>query len=166
MDTENHRLLLTSSPAYNSFLKTTENYTLQIQRKYQVLFVYHVHESPRVRETPIPTSPSSTSSSPTSSSSIASSPKSPSLKSRVLLPTSHVPRPTSHVPRPTSHVLESQVPSSKSYVLEFQVLRPRVPSPTSPSSKSYVPEFHVPVSKSPSHFKSQPCYRATKYIPC
>ena len=130
MDAENHRLLLTSSPAYNSFLKTTENYTLQIQRKYQVLFVYHVPESPRVRETPSPTSPSSTSSSPTSSSSIASSPKSPSLKSRVL--------------RPTSHVLESQVPSSKSYVLEF----------------------HVPVSKSTSHFKSQPCYRATKYIPC
>ena len=149
MDAENHRLLLTSSPAYNSFLKTTENYTLQIQRKYQVLFVYHVHESPRVRETPIPTSPSSTSSSPTSSSSIASSPKSPSLKSRVLRPTSHVPRPTSHVPRPTSSSLKS-----------------RVPSPTSPSSKSYVPEFHVPVSNSPSHFKSQPCYRVTKYIPC
>ena len=125
MDAENHRLLLTSSPAYNSFLKTTENDTLQIQPKYQVLFVYHVPESPRVRETPSPTSPSSTSSSPTSSSS-----KSPSLKSRVL--------------RPTSHVLESQVSSSK----------------------SYVPEFHVPIFKSPSHFKSQPCYRATKYIPC
>ena len=158
MDAENHRLLLTSSPAYNSFLKTTENYTLQIQRKYQVLFVYHVHESPRVRETPSPTSPSSTSSSPTSSSSIASSPKSPSLKSRVLRPTSHVPRPTSHVPRPTSRVPRptSHVPRPTSHVLESQV----------PSSKSYVPEFHVPVSNSPSHFKSQPCYRATKYIPC
>ena len=33
MDAENRRLLLTSSPAYDSFLETTENYTLQIQRK-------------------------------------------------------------------------------------------------------------------------------------
>ena len=52
MDAENHRLLLTSSPAYNSFLKTTENDTLQIQPKYQVLFVYHVPES----QVPSPTS--------------------------------------------------------------------------------------------------------------
>ena len=33
MDAGNHRLLQTSSPAYYSFLETTENYTLQIQRK-------------------------------------------------------------------------------------------------------------------------------------
>ena len=39
MDVEKHRLQLTSSPAYNSFLETTENCSLQIQRKYQVLFV-------------------------------------------------------------------------------------------------------------------------------
>ena len=52
MDVEKHRLQLTSSPAYNSFLETTENCTLYIQRKYQVLFVYHVPESPS------PTSPS------------------------------------------------------------------------------------------------------------
>ena len=139
MDAENHRLLLTSSPAYNSFLKTTENDTLQIQPKYQVLFVYHVPESPRVRETPSPTSPSSTSSSPTSpsstsssptsSSSIASSPKSPSLKSRVL--------------RPTSHVLESQVPSSKSYV----------PSSTSqsPSARPTLSHCRVTVRQSIYH---------------
>ena len=130
MDAENHRLLLTSSPAYNSFLKTTENYTLQIQRKYQVLFVYHVPESPRVRETPSPTSPSSTSSSPTSSSSIASSPKSPSLKSRVL--------------RPTSHVLESQVPSSKSYVPSSTSQSPS-PRPTLSHSRVTVRQsiFHA-----------------------
>ena len=131
MDAENHRLLLTSSPAYNSFLKTTENDTLQIQPKYQVLFVYHVPESPRVRETPSPTSPSSTSSSPTctSSSSIASSPKSPSLNSRVL--------------RPTSHVLESQVPSSKSYV----------PSSTSqsPSARPTLSHSRVTVRQSIYH---------------
>ena len=36
MDAGNHRLLQTSSPAYYSFLETTENYTLQIQRKNQV----------------------------------------------------------------------------------------------------------------------------------
>ena len=130
MDAENHRLLLTSSPAYNSFLKTTENDTLQIQPKYQVLFVYHVPESPRVRETPSPTSPSSTSSSPTSSSSIASSPKSPSLKSRVL--------------RPTSHVLESQVPSSKSYVPSSTSQSPS-PRPTLSHSRVTVRQsiFHA-----------------------
>ena len=130
MDAENHRLLLTSSPAYNSFLKTTENDTIQIQPKYQVLFVYHVPESPRVRETPSPTSPSSTSSSPTSSSSIASSPKSPSLKSRVL--------------RPTSHVLESQVPSSKSYVPSSTSQSPS-PRPTLSHSRVTVRQsiFHA-----------------------
>ena len=36
MDAGNHRLLLTSSPAYYTFLETTENYTLQIQRENQV----------------------------------------------------------------------------------------------------------------------------------
>ena len=130
MDAENHRLLLTSSPAYNSFLKTTENDTIQIQPKYQVLFVYHVPESPRVRETPSPTSPSSSSSSPTSSSSIASSPKSPSLKSRVL--------------RPTSHVLESQVPSPKSYVPSSTSQSPS-PRPTLSHSRVTVRQsiFHA-----------------------
>ena len=39
-------ILLISSPAYDSCLETTEKCTLQIQRKYQVLFVYHVPESP------------------------------------------------------------------------------------------------------------------------
>ena len=46
MDVENHQLLLTSSPSYNGFLETTEDYTLQIQRKSEVLFVYRVPESP------------------------------------------------------------------------------------------------------------------------
>ena len=55
MDAENHRLLLTSFPVYNSFLETTENYTLQIQRKYQVLFVYRVPES-HVPESHVPES--------------------------------------------------------------------------------------------------------------
>ena len=65
MDAENHRLLLTSFPVYNSFLETTENYTLQIQRKYQVLFVYRVPESPSLTS-PSLTSPSLTSPSLTS----------------------------------------------------------------------------------------------------
>ena len=81
MDVEKHRLQLTSSPAYNSFLETTENCTLQIQRKYQVLFVYHVPESPRVPESPSPTSPSPTSPSPTSPSPTSPSPTSPSSTS-------------------------------------------------------------------------------------
>ena len=55
MDAENHQLLLTSSPAQNSFLETTENYTLQIQRKCQVLFVYHVPET-HVPESHVPES--------------------------------------------------------------------------------------------------------------
>ena len=38
----------TSSPAYCTFLETTEKYTLQIQ----VLFVFHVPEFPRVPESP------------------------------------------------------------------------------------------------------------------
>ena len=58
MDAENYRLLLlTSSPAYCSFRKTTENYTLQSQRKCQVLFVYHVPESTRVPSPRVPASP-------------------------------------------------------------------------------------------------------------
>ena len=36
IDARNHRPLLTSSPAYSTFLETTENYTLQIQRKNRV----------------------------------------------------------------------------------------------------------------------------------
>ena len=36
MNAGNHRLLLTSSPACHTSLETTENYTLQIQRKNQV----------------------------------------------------------------------------------------------------------------------------------
>ena len=36
MDAGNYRLLLTSSPAYYNFLETTENCTLQTQRKNQV----------------------------------------------------------------------------------------------------------------------------------
>ena len=89
MDAENHQLLLTSSPAYHSFLKTTRNYTSQIQRKYQVLFVYHIPKSLRVPESPRPTSPSLTSHVPESH-----------------VPESHVPE--SHVPE--SHVPESHVP--------------------------------------------------------
>ena len=57
IDAGNRRLLLTSSPAYYTFLETTENYTLQIQRKNQVLFIgslfitspsLHASPSPRV----------------------------------------------------------------------------------------------------------------------
>ena len=46
---------LTSSPAHNSIFKTNENFTLQNQRKCQVLFVYHVPES---LASSSPTSPS------------------------------------------------------------------------------------------------------------
>ena len=34
--------LLTNSPAYNTFLESIENCSLQIQGKNQALFVYHV----------------------------------------------------------------------------------------------------------------------------
>ena len=52
MDAGNHRLLLTSSPAYYTFLETTENYTLQFQRKNQVcLSRPRVSTRPRV---PVP----------------------------------------------------------------------------------------------------------------
>ena len=52
MNAGNHRLLLTSSPAYHTSLETTENYTLQIQRKNQVcLSRPRVSTRPRV---PVP----------------------------------------------------------------------------------------------------------------
>ena len=52
MNAGNHRLLLTSSPACHTSLETTENYTLQIQRKNQVcLSRPRVSTRPRV---PVP----------------------------------------------------------------------------------------------------------------
>ena len=49
IDARNHRPLLTSSPAYSTFLETTENYTLQIQRKNRVcLSRSRVSTRPRV----------------------------------------------------------------------------------------------------------------------
>ena len=74
IDARNHRPLLTSSPAYSTFLETTENYTLQIQRKNRVCLsrsrvstrprvpASHVSEShvseSHVPESPRPTCPS------------------------------------------------------------------------------------------------------------
>ena len=106
MDAENHRLLLTSSPAYNSFLKTTENDTLQIQPKYQVLFVItspspRASARPRVPRLRVP---------------LLRVPRLrvPSLRvpsPRVSSPESYVPRP--RVPRPTSPSSTSQSPSPR-----------------------------------------------------
>ena len=57
MDAGNHRLPLTSSPAYYTFLETTENYTLQTLRKNQ--FCLSRPRVPRHRvRVPVPTSPS------------------------------------------------------------------------------------------------------------
>ena len=85
MDAGNHRLLLTSSPAYYTFLETTENYTLQFQRKNQVcLSRPQVSTRPRVPASCVP-------------------------RSRV--PLLRVPRLRVSRPRvPASHVLESHVP--------------------------------------------------------
>ena len=84
IDARNYRPLLTSSPAYYNFLETTENYTLQIQRKDRVcLSRSRVSTRPRV-------------------------PASHVSESHV--PESHVPE--SHVPE--SHVPESHVPESQS----------------------------------------------------
>ena len=115
MDAENHRLLLISSPAYDSCLETTENCTLQIQRKYQVLFVYHVPESP----CPRPRVPR---------------PRVPRLRvSSLRVPRPRVPRP--RVQRPRVHVREStsasprpRVPVTESHVLDSysQSRRPRL----------------------------------------
>ena len=112
MDAENHTLLLTSSPAYNSFLENTENYTLPIQHKYQLLLFI---TSPSPRASPSPTSPSPTSPSPTSP-----SPTSPSNH----VPESHVPE--SHVPE--SYIPESPVPEPTPHVPVLTSQSPR-PSP-------------------------------------
>ena len=113
MDAENHRLLLISSPAYDSCLETTEKCTLQIQRKYQVLFVYHVPESP----CPRPRVPR---------------PRAPRLRvSSLRVPRPRVPRHESNVrestsasPRPRVHVHEFQSLSPTSSIL---TLSPNVP---------------------------------------
>ena len=77
----------------------TENYTLQIQWKYQVFFVYHVTEPLRILESHAPESPS------------FRVPESHVSESHV--PKFHVPE--FHVPEfhvPESHVPESHVPES------------------------------------------------------
>ena len=93
MDAGNYRLLLTSSPAYYNFLETTENYTLQTQRKNQVCL-----SLPRVPgpTSPGPTSPGLTSPGPTSPS--PTSPGPTSTGSTSPGPTS--PGPSPHVPVP------------------------------------------------------------------
>ena len=120
MDAENHRLILISSPAYDSCLETTENCTLQIQRKYQVLFVYHVAGSPCPRpRVPLP--------------------RVPRLRvSRLRVPRLRVPRP--RVPRPRVHIRESTSasPRPRVHVYEFQSLRP--------TSSILTLSPHVPVS--------------------
>ena len=78
IDARNHRPLQTSSPAYSTFLETTENYTLQIQRKNRVcLSRSRVSTRPRVPTCPSPTCPSHTSPSPTSPSLTFPSPRFP-----------------------------------------------------------------------------------------
>ena len=104
MDAGNHRLLLTSSPAYYTFLETTENYTLRFQRKNQVcLSRPRVSTRPRVPASWVP-------------------------RSRV--PLLRVPRLRVSRPRvPASHILESHI--LESHVLESHVPVPR-PSPYVP----------------------------------
>ena len=104
MDAGNHWLLLTSSPAYYTFLETTENYTLQFQRKNQVcLSRPRVSTRPRVPASCVP-------------------------RSRV--PLLRVPRLRVSRPRvPASHILESHI--LESHVLESHVPVPR-PSPYVP----------------------------------
>ena len=86
---------LTSSPAHNSIFKTNENFTLQNQRKCQVLFGYHVPES---LASSSPTSPSPMSPSPTSPSPRSPSPESPNPKS----PNPKSPNPKSPSPKSPS----------------------------------------------------------------
>ena len=97
MYAENHRLLLTSFPVYNSFLETTENYTLQIQRKYQVL-LFITSESYVTK--------SHVAKSHVSESHASEFHVSVSYVSESYVPESYVPE--SHVPE--SHVPESHVP--------------------------------------------------------
>ena len=92
IDARNHRPLQTSSPAYSTFLETTENYTLQIQRKNRVcLSRSRVSTRPRV---PV--------------SHVSESHVSESHVSESHVSESHVPE--SHVSE--SHVSESHVPES------------------------------------------------------
>ena len=100
IDARNYRPLLTSSPAYYNFLETTENYTLQIQRKNRVcLSRSRVSTRPRV-----PASHVSESHVPESHASESHVSESHVSESHVF--ESHVPE--SHVPE--SHVPESQSP--------------------------------------------------------
>ena len=140
MDAGNHRLPLTSSPAYYTFLETTENCTLQTLRKNQFCL-----SRPRVFASRVPrsTSPSPTSPSPTSLESHV--PASHVPESHVPSPTSRVPRPESHVPEshvPESHVPESHLPEShvpESHVTESESQSPR-PRPTFSDSKKQIPQ--------------------------
>ena len=126
MDAGNHRLLLTSSPAYYTFLETTENYTLQFQRKNQVcLSRPQVSTRPRVPASCVPRSrvpllrvprlrvsvhesPCPTSSSPTSQSHVP------------------VPRPSPYVPVPllvtaSSNLIRSTNFKKASYLQNIEI---------------------------------------------
>ena len=111
-DAENHRLLLTSSPVYNSFLKNTEIilYKFNANIRCCCLSRPRVPARPRV---PRPTSPSPTSSSP-----------------RILRPTS--PHPASHVP--ASCVPRPRIPRHLVLVLVPEPT-PHVPALTSQSPR-------------------------------
>ena len=119
MDAGNHGLPLTSSPAYYTFLETTENYTLQTLRKNQFclsrprVFASRVQRPrvPRPRVPPPwnPTSPSPTSLSPTSR---VPSPRVPSPR----VPRPRVPRPRVPRPRVPSHRVRVPVPTSPSHL--------------------------------------------------
>ena len=130
MDAGNHRLLQTSSPAYYSFLETTENYTLQIQRKNQVC------SSPRV---PLPRVPL---------------PRVPLPRvplPRVPLPRVPLPRvPLPRVSRYRVHVPESQSPSPSPHVSvptsQSPRLSPHVSVPTSQSPRLSLTFSHSPKS--------------------
>ena len=94
MDAGNHQLLV-NSPSYNTFLLTIKNCKLQIQRKIQVLFVYHVFAShvPASPGTCVPASPSPCVSRPgVPESHVPVSPSPTSRRPRVLA--SRRPRPT------------------------------------------------------------------------
>ena len=133
MDAGNHRLPLTSSPAYYTFLETTENCTLQTLRKNQFCL-----SRPRVFASRVPRPAFNVPESHVPESHLPGVP-------RPRVPRPRVPRPESHVPSPTSRVPRPRVPRPR-------VPRPRVPPPRVPRPRVPRHRVRVPVSTSPSHF--------------
>ena len=111
MDAGNHQLLVWQTLQHIRlfYIWPSKKSILLIQRKSQVLFVYHVLESPRVSESRSPRIPTSP---------LPHIPASP----RPASPRPTSPRPTSHVPRPRSTFSDSpffQLLSNHWWRMEF-----------------------------------------------